>query len=269
MLSSAVSPALALLLLILTVGVSAHKDWMEKLPECWQECLSDTGDGCDSSDCICDASQDDKFLPPAVACAATTCEAGYLELQGRFLLPLGGMCLFDGNPIPIDVASSAEEAARASTTATTTLGSGGYGTTQAPQPTTDGQKDDEVLTTTITKTTTDEDGQTLQIVVPVVIGPKTTSFGRTVTSTVDAESTATESPTSIADGPTSTDRPSPASSQAQQEAGSSTSSEAPEKTSSGNGNGSLFENMQATASHRAASKFLAGLGAAIALFIGA
>jgi hypothetical protein len=49
--SFAASWAFPLFLLVLTARVSAHWDWVKELPDCWQECLEDTKDGCDSSKC--------------------------------------------------------------------------------------------------------------------------------------------------------------------------------------------------------------------------
>jgi hypothetical protein len=125
----------------------------------------------------------------------------------------------------------------------------------------------KVITSTVTTTTTDNQGRTLYIIVPIVMGPETMSVGKIVTSTAAKETSARTTPTSAAQRPTSEDsRPAPTQAGGQpQPASSTTSSQAAKKTS--NSNGSLFENMQADASRWGVSGLFVGLGVAAGVFM--
>jgi hypothetical protein len=188
------------------------------------------------------------------------------------LFPLEGYCELAGNAIPEEVLSSAYAVAAGTAYPTTTE-------QRKPSSTHEGEHSErpkdpktthkeqhrvtETLTSTMTKTTTDSEGQTLEIIVPVVIGPNTMSFGKTTTSTLEADSSATETPSSASATPSPTMSPTP---KEQPEPPSSTSSKGPEDTSISNG--SPFENMQAEAGQWRVSSIFLGLGAAAGVFMG-
>ncbi|KAF2468656.1 uncharacterized protein BDR25DRAFT_304699 [Lindgomyces ingoldianus] len=273
MLSSVAFSVLALL--VFACGVSATGfDWLDTLPDCWQECLSETGSGCDSATCICKASNLDGYLPDAVSCARTTCDANDWTID-PFLVTLQAYCGFVGNDIPESIISSAQCAATETSKAakpTSTRQAQHSQKSQAHRTKSNGG--DEVLTsiytTTITQTTTDSDGATLQIIIPVVMGPSTVSYGSTITSTLDGKASATDSASSDAASPSPTAATSaPVSTPTGQgQVGSSTtSSKKAEKTSSNNNNGSPFENMQAGASRWKFSGGLVGVGVLAGLFM--
>lgn len=191
------APCVLLLLLTLASQVLAHKDWVDKLPKCWNECLDETSDGCNSEDCICDASQKTSYLPPAVSCVANSCDASFWKIQTKLLIPLGTQCLFEGNPIPWDVATEANEAAYGSEKPPSgTLFPTTTRNVERPKPTHKHEYDDDdrAFTTTVTETTTNEAGTTIRIIVPVVAKPKTTSYGTTVTETVEIAPTGSAAP---------------------------------------------------------------------------
>lgn len=129
-----------------------------------------------------------------------------------------------------------------------------------PKTTDKGEEDvTESLTSTMVQTTTNRNGKTVELYITVVIGPDTTSFGKTATSTVDGESSATQAPSSDSATPSPTAAPSQAE-QPQEAPSSTTSSKQPERTS--NSNGSPFENMQAEAGQWRVSSLFLVLGAA-------
>jgi outer membrane biosynthesis protein TonB len=190
-----------------------------------------------------------------------------------FLLPLEGFCKLAGNDIPDEVLSGAYEAMTATATATPTTEQRRPATTRKaeqsekpenPKTTQKEHRVTETLTSTMVRTTTDGEGRTLEIYVPVVIGPDTMSFGKTVTSTVGGESSATEAPSSSSATPSPTAAPTQEE-QPQEAPSSTTSADAPERTS--NSNGSPFENMQAEAGQWRVSSLFLGLGAAAGMFM--
>jgi hypothetical protein len=128
--------------------------------------------------------------------------------------------------------------------------------------------DDQGLTatlkSTVTQTTTDGSGNTLLVIIPIVVGPSGVFTGDMSTSTVTAASSnapssapATPSPSAVASPPTPTQR-----------APSSTSAAGGQRTNSpASGNGSPFENMQASASRWAVPGPMLGLGVVAILFM--
>ncbi|KAF2793417.1 hypothetical protein K505DRAFT_417804 [Melanomma pulvis-pyrius CBS 109.77] len=262
MLSSAVFSFLACF--VFASGVLAHGyDWVDTLPKCWQSCLKATSDGCDSKSCICDASQSDSYLPSAASSILANCDVKDWVLDSTFLFPVQAYCEAVGNPVPEAILSSAY-AATATTSSTPPFTtrkvehsqkSHSYETTRAV--------DDikSTFTTTNTQTTTDKDGNTLEIIIPIIIGPKTWSTGKIVTSTLEAK--ATDSPSSGAASPSVTAAPLPT--QGQQVASSTTSSQQAQRTS--NSNGSPFENMQAGAGQWSVPGVEIGMGLLAGLFM--
>ncbi|KAF2272551.1 uncharacterized protein EI97DRAFT_203879 [Westerdykella ornata] len=255
--------ASSILFWLLAIGVSAHWDWVKDFPDCWRHCLKGNGGGCASSECICDASQIDDFLPPAVSCVATKCDANDFALRLSLLLPLEGYCHFVGNEIPDDIMSSAYAATTATVTSAPKASSTHKGDHDRPR-TTKGRDYDltATVTSTFTATTTNEEGQTLQIIVPVVIGRETISYGKTTTSTLEKKTTvesvasATARPTVriTSAGPTQTEA---------QATSTTLTSKAAQRTS--NSNGSPFENMQAEAGRHEVPGIFTGLGAVIGM----
>ncbi|KAF2019091.1 hypothetical protein BU24DRAFT_405804 [Aaosphaeria arxii CBS 175.79] len=269
--SSIMSALVALCLFALSVSAHGVRvDWVSGLDDCWEKCLQNTEDGCNSSSCICDASQDGSYLPPAVSCMASKCDADEFAIGIALLLPLAPYCGIAGKPVPQSILSSAYAAATAtsepspSTTRTTH---------HNPKPTSKEKENTltKVITTTLTTTSTDQDGNTLQVVVPILIGPSGLSSGKPVTSTINASKTINVDPASstpASPSPTP-DVSSPTSTQDQQPQVESTAEAKPTNKGSGgsNSNGSPFENMQAGASQWGLSRLAAGLGLLAGIFL--
>jgi hypothetical protein len=212
---------------------------------------------------ICKTSEDSSaYLPSAIACARIECNADPWELD-LFLAPLQLYCEAIDCAIPDHVMTDAYAAASGdgSSPTTATRYTHSPAKTDTPKPTnTNGSNDDDptsIITTTYTKTTTDSDGNTLQVIVPIVMGPTAISTGSTITSTVGGSMGSTEMSSSTAASPSSTAQasgPAPGT--------SSTSASGSEETRSpANGNGSPFENMQAGAGRWTVSVPMFGLGA--------
>ncbi|CAO2650265.1 Nn.00g015570.m01.CDS01 [Neocucurbitaria sp. VM-36] len=255
---------------LLGLGVAAHRDWwLQSLPDCWQSCLSSTDDGCTSTKCICKTTEDSaSYLPDAVSCAASHCDADEWALE-LVLEPLQLYCSAIHSPIPDQVMESASAAATETEEPSQTTPAAQASTqTESEHQTSKGSDDGDDLTstvkTTITKTTIDADGNTLQLAVPVVIGPTGISTGTVVTSTIDSRASSTGAASST---PAS---PSPAAevtSVASTQGPSSTSANSRETERPANGNGSPFENMQAGARRWTVSGPLFGLAALAVLFM--
>jgi hypothetical protein len=196
------------------------------------------------------------------------CDAEDWTLETKFLSPLQWYCGAVDKDIPDDIISSAYAAATATGTATTPLTTRKVEHSDKPgSPRTTDQGDAEltaVFTSTKTMTTTNADGQTLQIMVPVIMGPSTISFGKTVTSTLSGEATTT-SPTSGPPSPSPTSKAAAPVSTEGGAASSTTSAQGPKKTS--NANGSLFENAQAGASRWGLSTVGVGMAFVVGLFM--
>ncbi|KAF2108563.1 hypothetical protein BDV96DRAFT_652815 [Lophiotrema nucula] len=258
------------LLSLLALQSSAHGfDWVKSsLDDCWRRCLKNSGSGCKSEDCICDASQDDNYLTDAVLCMRSDCQADDWSLDVFFLGPLDMWCSAAGNSIPEDIMSSAYDCATATASvAPLTTREVQHSSESGGQKTKGGDSITATVTSTITRTTTDGDGHTIQLVIPIVMGPGILSQGPTSTSTLDEDASSTDSPSSSGASASSTPGvTASASTQAQQSqvASSTTSSKAAQKTS--NNNGSPFENMQAGAERFVFSGTLVGLGAVAGLF---
>ena len=220
---------------------------------------------------ICQTSESSaSYLPSAVACAVSKCDADDWALE-LVLGPLELYCDAIGCTIPAEVVDDAYAAVSSTYEPTTTTREAPpSNTAAAPEPTStsegddhdDDDDDDDDLTsavsTTITKTTIDSDGNTLQIVVPIVMDPTGISTGTIVTSTV-----AGGSPTAAISSPSPTAQPSaPAPTpSATGVSSTSTSSESEETDPPANGNGSPFENMQAGAGRWTVSIPIMALGA--------
>ncbi|KAF2264006.1 hypothetical protein CC78DRAFT_259895 [Lojkania enalia] len=273
MLSSLVAALLTLLAIAPTS--LAHFDLLDTLDDCWQECLENTGNGCDSGKCICNASQGDSYLPDAISCMVSDCDANELALQVFFLTPLELWCSVADNPIPDEVVSSAYVAVTA---------------TGGPEPVTtrevqhsktevsnsrsgEGDSITAIVTSTLTRTTMDDDGNTLQLFIPVVVGPNTINYGKTITSMVEAEPSSTDAPSSAAASPSQTPEvPAPASTQVPQDQSQSPTApaEEPQRTSNSNddvNNDMLFENMQAGAGRWSVPGILIGMGVVAGIFM--
>jgi hypothetical protein len=180
----------------------------------------------------------------------SSCDSDGRDIDSDFIFAVNAYCDLVGNSIPDKIISSAYVQATA--------------TSVIENSTKDGGDLKSTVTTTLTKTTTDEDGNTLQIIIPIVIGPKTTSTGKIVTSTLDSEATATDSPSSAAASPSPTAGPAATSTQAQEVATPTSAQKADPPAS---GNGSPFENMQAGAGHWSVSRALLAVGTLAGLFM--
>ena len=129
--------------------------------------------------------------------------------------------------------------------------------TKQPQRS-NGEELTKTIATTITKTTTDGQGNTLQVVVPIVLGPTDVSTGAIVTSTLDSRASSTGGPASTAASPSAT--ASDTKPESTQDATSTAAADSQETQSPANGNGSPFENMQAGAERWLVSISMLGLG---------
>ncbi|KAH7385833.1 hypothetical protein BKA66DRAFT_440994 [Pyrenochaeta sp. MPI-SDFR-AT-0127] len=209
------------------------------------------------------------YLPSAVACAVSQCEADDWAIE-LVLGPLQLYCAAIECPIPDDVMEDAYAAATqtAKQPTQTKPPTQPSAPKQSDHKSTKGSDSEQDLTstirTTITRTTTDSSGNTLQVIVPVVMGPTGISTGKPITSTVDGEASSTRpsastaaslSTTTGASGPALTQGPTSTS------AGGSQATGRP-----ANGNGSPFENMQAGAGRWVVSAPLLGLGVTAVLF---
>ncbi len=192
----------------------------------------------------------------------STCHADQWSLD----LVLGSLSLYCRAieyPIPDSVMNAAYTAATGQPYLQMTSTTRSSQSQRAPTQSTD---DQQALTTTvratITRTTTDGNGNTLQVIVPLIMGPSGMSTGQVVTSTVHATASSDiVSPSSTAKAAASAAWPS-------SQRPSSTSLETPRQTKqSTNGNGSPFENMQATAARYKLLSSLLSLCLLLALFI--
>ena len=224
---------------------------------------------------ICQTSESStSYLSSAVACAVSSCKADESDIE-LVLGPLELYCDAIGCTIPAEVVEDAYAAV--SSTADSPKPTHAAPTTKpaAPKPTTTTQTDDHddagadltsAISTTITKTSTDGDGNTLQIIVPIVMGPTQISTGSIITSTV-----ASGTPVSTISSPSPSAQPSapvptPGASFTQTSSASgSEETDAPPPPA--NGNGSPFENMQAGAGRWTLSTPGMALGAFAALVV--
>ncbi|KAF2746569.1 hypothetical protein M011DRAFT_478170 [Sporormia fimetaria CBS 119925] len=240
--------ALPLFLTILTTTVSAQlelwiEDWVQVLPDCWKGCLQSTNDGCASDYCICDASQHTDYLPPALYCAATTCDTNSEILRIVLLLPIKPYCALNGVDVPDSVIDSAYAAAC------------GISPPIISTPTTTLKRSSHTLelTTLLSSTSmyTNGNGETIFKIIPIVMGDGYTRVGSTFESTVQPATT----------GDVTSTRAS-ATAELTGENGQPLETDAPsEDSAEGDGNGTLFENAQAGAGRWGVSGILAGLGA--------
>ncbi|KAH7095468.1 hypothetical protein FB567DRAFT_31031 [Paraphoma chrysanthemicola] len=259
---------LALVVPHFAVGVAAHRDWwMQTLPTCWQNCFASTGDGCGSSTCICQTSQEsDSYLPSAVSCAVSRCNAADWALD-LVLGQLQLLCTGLSCAIPDDVMEEAYAAAsgsddegpgpsRTPAVASSTKKSAYKTSTAAPQLT-------SIIRSTFTRTTTDSSGHTVQVVVPIAVGPSGIVTGSIATSTLSGQAASTRVPSSFLPSSSAQD-----SLRASSQPSTSTSAAASQRTEApARGNGSPFENMQATGSKWTCPNPLLGFAALMLLLV--
>ncbi|KAI4905937.1 hypothetical protein J4E90_011054 [Alternaria incomplexa] len=224
---------------------------------------------------ICQTSESStSYLSSAVACAVSSCKADESDIE-LVLGPLELYCDAIGCTIPAEVVEDAYAAVSSTAAADPPKPTHAAPTTKpapaAPKPTTTTQTNDHddagadltsAISTTITKTSTDGDGNTLQIIVPIVMGPTQISTGSIITSTV-----AGGTPVSTISSPSPSAQPSapvptPGASFTQTSSASGSEETDPPPA---NGNGSPFENMQAGAGRWSLSTPGMALGAFAAL----
>ena len=225
---------------------------------------------------ICQTSESStSYLSSAVACAVSSCKADESDIE-LVLGPLELYCDAIGCTIPAEVVEDAYAAV--ASTADPPKPTHAAPTTKpapaAPKPPTTTTQTDEhddagadltsAISTTITKTSTDGDGNTLQIIVPIVMGPTQISTGSIITSTV-----AGGTPVSTISSPSPSAQPSapvptPGASFTQTSSASGSEETDPPPA---NGNGSPFENMQAGAGRWSLSTPGIALGAFAALLL--
>jgi hypothetical protein len=151
---------------------------------------------------ICTTSESSaSYLPSAVTCAVSKCNADEWTLD-LVLGSLEVLCYGMQCPIPSNVMTEAYAAAGdaeqpqqpMSKPATLTSSK------QSDHKSSKGGNNAQPLTSTIrstfTKTTTDSNGNTLQIVVPIAVGPSEISTGAISTSTLSGRATSTSAPLS-------------------------------------------------------------------------
>lgn len=202
-------------------------------------------------------------MPEAVSCAVSKCNADEWALE-LVLGPLQLYCAAIDCAIPEEIVDSAYAAASGTDDdepLQTTVVVPSKTKTKPSSPQTSNTSDDlddedlaSTVRTTITKTTTNEDGNTLQVIIPIVLGPTGISTGDIVTTTLDSQtsSSALLSQPSLTPGNST---PTPVLPLPPTSTGGAQASERPY-----NGNGSPFENMQAGAGKWVISAPILGLG---------
>jgi len=200
-----------------------------------------------------------------VTCAVSQCRADPWAAQ-LVLGPLELICLGLGDPIPRDNLAAAYAAA--TDTSQSTRRPAPAISSRKPEIRTSKASNDQGLTatlkSTLTQTTTDGSGNTLLVIIPIVVGPSGVFTGDVSTSTVTATASnglsfipSSASPSAAPSAPTPTQRVPP-----------TTSSVGAQRSDSpANGNGSPFENIQAGASKWPVSGPMLGLGAVAMLFM--
>lgn len=210
---------------------------------------------------ICDASAADSFLENSIACQKSECEADGWVLDIGFLAPLQMFCAGSGNSIPDSILDNAYACATASTVSTRKVEHSATATSTRGG----GTELSATTSSAFTQTTTDGDGHTLELVVPIVMGPNTMYTGKTSTKTIDGSSTtATTTSTTVSTGSIVSTTAIPTQAQSASPSPSTPTAQATQK-SPASGNGTPFENMQASATRFGMSGIVAGLG----LFVGA
>lgn len=146
----------------------------------------------DSRAGICDSSQDDDYLTNAVDCMVRSCDADGPNVALNFLAPLQMYCKATRDEIADSVMKSAYACATAPAATTSATRSS---TRKVEHPTTTSSGADHELestiTSTVTLTSTNDDGNTVQVLIPIEMGPSTMITGEIVTRTLDSEATAT------------------------------------------------------------------------------
>jgi len=131
-------------------------------------------------------------------CGRTGTNGWRVELA--LLAPLDMFCAATDEPVPADIMSSAyarlsasASASARSPTPTSTRNTKTKARTTHPPSTTSRDADADhglgtTITSTVTMTTTDQDGHTLQVLIPIVMGPTSIATGAMVTSTLPTPS---------------------------------------------------------------------------------
>lgn len=186
---------------------------MRALPNCWQRCFANTEDGCTSSLCrlhlsrmkgradmitgVCSTSEDsESYLSKAVSCAVQKCDAEEFALE-LALGPLQLLCFGLGCPISKDVMDEAYAAA-----SDTEPSAPNPTNSKKPDQTTSKARSEaleltSIIRSTLTQTKTDSNGNILQVVVPIAIGPSGIVTGSFSTSTMSGQATTTSATTSL------------------------------------------------------------------------
>jgi hypothetical protein len=155
---------------------------------------------------ICESSQDGDYLTKSVECAVQSCSADGVNVVLNFLAPLQMYCKATRDDIPDEVMSSAYACATATaTSATPSFTRNVEHSTQASKTSKGlGNGLESTIISTVTVTTTDESGNTLQLLIPIVMGPSTMTTGEMMTSTLGSKPTASPAATSNAEAAAST-----------------------------------------------------------------
>lgn len=170
---------------------SVQTQFVDSLPQCVQNCISQSqDDNCSVADvaCLCRASSGN-FLPDLITCMHGNCDNS-LD-NNLFLTPLQLICEVVGAPIPEAALRNAEnQASSLATQVTTTVTIGGVSATGGAEATTTVSMPmpSSVSTKTIIKT---ESGSTIYVVYPITVGSTTTVSGKPPMVTIASVSTYT------------------------------------------------------------------------------
>lgn len=255
--------SLAAPVLAYALGVAATSfDWVHGLDDCWRNCLD--SNGCESQQCICDASATDSYLLNSLECAKSECDTAGWVLELGLLAPLQVYCAASGDALPESVIDSAYDCATStSITAPTTTRKVEHSTT-ARTTRGGGSELQDTTTSTFTQTTTDGEGHTVKLVVPIIMGPDTMFTGKIVTSTLEGNPTTM---TSTSATTTQTDASTAVEPTQAQGASSSTPTAEPTQAGPASGSGSPFENMQAGSTRFGFSSAVIGVGLLAGAFV--
>jgi hypothetical protein len=181
----------ALLLLLGLAITLVQTQFVDSLPQCVQNCISQSqDDNCSVADvaCLCRASSGN-FLPNLITCMHGNCDN---SLDNNLLLtPLQLICQVVGAPIPESAIRNAEnQASSLAAQVTTTVTVDGASATGGAETTTTVSMpmSSSVSTKTVTKT---ESGSTIYVVYPITVGSTTTVSGQPSTVTIASVSTYT------------------------------------------------------------------------------
>lgn len=129
-----------------------------------------------------------------------SCDADGMKVNLGFLAPLQMYCKVTQDDIPSSMMSKAYACATARTTSTAV----GPSPTRKVEHSTQAHKTSEdesnglesTITSTVTLTTTNADGNTVQLLIPIAMGPSIMTTGEIMTRTLESESTWTQAATS-------------------------------------------------------------------------